>query len=189
ARIHSAGRRWRHPLRCGCGDQDGGWCEPGAVLHRAGVPRSRARGRVRGSDPPAQVRAQQRPGTADRMNGSVRVQRDVSLRQLNTFHVPARARLLAEVADAAALPELLAHPDFAASRPLVLGGGSNLLFVSDPVQPLLMLTGTTVQVLPDADGCAIVRAAAGVAWHDFVLATVDQGMGGLENLALIPGTV
>ncbi|SJZ82407.1 UDP-N-acetylmuramate dehydrogenase [Novilysobacter spongiicola] len=123
------------------------------------------------------------------MNGSVRVQRDVSLRQLNTFHVPARARLLAEVADAAALPELLAHPDFAASRPLVLGGGSNLLFVSDPVQPLLMLTGTTVQVLPDVDGCAIVRAAAGVAWHDFVLATVDQGMGGLENLALIPGTV
>src|SRR5690554_1745109 len=123
------------------------------------------------------------------MNGSVRVLRDVSLRQLNTFRVPARARLLAQVADADALPALLSSAAFVSSAPLVLGGGSNLLFVADPVQPLLMLTDSTVKVLPDIDGCAIVRAGAGVAWHDFVLATVDMGLGGLENLALIPGTV
>ena len=124
---------------------------------------------------------------------AVRIIRNAPLRSRNTFGVAARASLLAEVDDAAALPALLTTTAFAGQPPLVLGGGSNLLFVDDPRQPVLVLTGRDVRVLADADdtdeAVAIVRADAGVQWHGFVLDTLQRGYAGLENLALIPGTV
>ncbi|MGH8084840.1 MAG: UDP-N-acetylmuramate dehydrogenase [Lysobacter sp.] len=120
---------------------------------------------------------------------AVRILRDAPLQSRNTFGVPARARLLAEVDDASALPGLLARDEFAGPPPLVLGGGSNLLFVDEPQQPLLVLTGREVRKIADDGNRAIVRADAGVQWHGFVLDTLARGFAGLENLALIPGTV
>jgi len=119
----------------------------------------------------------------------VRILRDVPLQSRNTFGVRTHARLLAEVDDASALPGLLAGKEFAGQAPLVLGGGSNLLFVEDPRPPLLVLTGRKVCVRADGGDRAIVRADAGVQWHGFVLDTLARGFAGLENLALIPGTV
>lgn len=124
---------------------------------------------------------------------TVRVLRDAPLQSRNTFGVPARAALLAEIDDAAALPALLATAEFA-GPPLVLGGGSNLLFVGDPQRPVLVLSGREVRVLADdgrraSGNGAIVRADAGVQWHGFVLDILARGFAGLENLALIPGTV
>ncbi|MET3930852.1 UDP-N-acetylmuramate dehydrogenase [Lysobacter sp. OAE881] len=111
------------------------------------------------------------------------------LRSRNTFGVAATAPLLAEVADATALPSLFARSEFAGRAPLVLGGGSNLLFAGDPDVPLLALTGQDVRIVRDEGDMAIVRADAGVAWHGFVLCMLDEGFAGLENLSLIPGTV
>ncbi|HEY0502193.1 MAG TPA: UDP-N-acetylmuramate dehydrogenase [Lysobacter sp.] len=122
------------------------------------------------------------------MTDPIHVVRDAPLRSRNTFGVAATAPLLAEVADAGALPDLFAHAGFADRAPLVLGGGSNLLFAGDPVQPVLALTGQAVRTLHDGD-VALVRADAGVPWHGFVMRTLADGFAGLENLALIPGTV
>ena len=72
---------------------------------------------------------------------------------------------------------------------LVLGGGSNLLFAGDAPGAVLALETRTITLLEDAGDTALVRADAGVAWHDFVLWTLEHGLAGLENLALIPGTV
>lgn len=118
----------------------------------------------------------------------VRILRDAPLQSRNTFGVAARARVLAEVDDATQLPDVLDREEFAGEAPLVLGGGSNLLFVDDPQRPMLALTGSRVRVLA-GDDRAIVRADAGVQWHGFVLDTLARGFAGLENLALIPGTV
>ncbi|MCF7220886.1 UDP-N-acetylmuramate dehydrogenase [Marilutibacter chinensis] len=115
--------------------------------------------------------------------------RDAPLRMRNTFGIAARAPLLAEVADAAALPELLHRPEFAAQPPLLLGGGSNLLFVGDPTVPMVALTGHQLRYDDAGDGRVRVRAEAGANWHGFVMETLARGLGGLENLALIPGTV
>ncbi len=126
--------------------------------------------------------------TARDTSRTVRILRDAPLQSRNTFGVPACAALLAEVDDAAALPALLATAEFAGQPPLVLGGGSNLLFVGDPRRPVLVLGGRDVRVMDD-ESRTIVRADAGVQWHGFVLDTLARGFAGLENLALIPGTV
>ncbi|HEY0662723.1 MAG TPA: UDP-N-acetylmuramate dehydrogenase [Lysobacter sp.] len=123
------------------------------------------------------------------MNEAIRILRDAPLQARNTFGVAARAPMLVEVADAAALPTLLADPDFTRNLSLVLGGGSNLLFAGDPDGAVLALTGRRIAHLDDHHGHAIVRADAGVEWHGFVMRTLKHGLAGLENLALIPGTV
>jgi len=128
------------------------------------------------------------------MTDSIRIARDAPLQSRNTFGVAATAPVLVEVADAAALPALLADRDFGGQLSLVLGGGSNLLFAGDPKGVVLALTGKRVTQLDPQDTNAngektIVRADAGVEWHDFVMRTLRQGFAGLENLALIPGTV
>jgi len=112
--------------------------------------------------------------------------RDASLRMRNTFGVDATAPLLVEVADAAALPDILAR--HAAPAPMLLGGGSNLLFAGDPPGVVIALAAHGIAIIEDG-GVAIVRADAGATWHDLVLWTLAQGLCGLENLALIPGTV
>jgi UDP-N-acetylmuramate dehydrogenase len=123
------------------------------------------------------------------MSEAIRILRDAPLRARNTFGVEATARCLVEVADAGALPDALSLPELHGTAPLVLGGGSNLLIAADPPQPLLALTGARVRLVSDEGGSAIVRAEAGANWHAFVMRTLDQGLCGLENLALIPGTV
>lgn len=110
------------------------------------------------------------------------------LRSRNTFGIAAQAPLLVEVADAAQLADAFA-PGWATPGAMVLGGGSNLLFAADPAEPLLALTARRTSVLHDDGHTAVVRAEAGAAWHPFVLWTLEQGLYGLENLALIPGTV
>jgi UDP-N-acetylmuramate dehydrogenase len=128
------------------------------------------------------------------MTDAIRIARNASLQSRNTFGVAASAKVLVEVADAAALPALFADPDFGRNLSLVLGGGSNLLFAGDPAGVVLALTGHRITQLDPIegehpDGTVVVRADAGVQWHDFVMRTVRQGLSGLENLALIPGTV
>jgi len=107
---------------------------------------------------------------------------------LNTLRVAATARWLAELENAAVLPALLASP--AAQGPLlVLGEGSNVLFADDYPGMVLRPLFARMQVLEDDGETAIVRAEAGVGWDAFVDWTLARGLGGLENLALIPGLV
>ncbi len=109
------------------------------------------------------------------------------LRSLNTFHVAARAPRLLRVADAAALPDALAA--VAPSPLLVLGSGSNVLLAADPEGAVLCFENRDVAILEHRADHAVVRAGAGVVWHELVMWSLAQGLSGLENLALIPGTV
>ncbi len=75
-------------------------------------------------------------------------------------------------------------------RPIVLGGGSNVLFIAERIERPILHIQKRGRAVVDADGQgALVEAAAGEPWHDFVLWSLDQGLSGLENLSLIPGTV
>lgn len=114
---------------------------------------------------------------------------NASLEGRNTFRVAARAAMLIDVRDAAALPELFAF-DGVRTRPLlVLGEGSNILFAGDwPGVVLSMATRGIDRLETNADD-VLVRVAAGENWNDFVYWCLAHGIGGLENLVLIPGTV
>jgi UDP-N-acetylmuramate dehydrogenase len=94
------------------------------------------------------------------------------------------------VDDPAQLARLAADPGLGAMPRLVLGGGSNLLITREEVEPLVLhmaLEGK--EIVGDTADAVLVRAQAGENWHAFVLWTLSRGLGGLENMSLIPGTV
>jgi len=114
---------------------------------------------------------------------------NASLHALNTFHVEATAPWLLRVHEPAALPEALASPAIAGLPLLVLGSGSNVLLAGDPEGCVLSLANADIAILQHHADHAIVRAGAGTPWHGLVMWSLAQGLSGLENLALIPGTV
>ena len=117
------------------------------------------------------------------------IERDVSLRELNSFGLPAVARTLVRVRSEADVRRVLADPECGAAPKLVLGGGSNLVFSRDPQAVVLRVEVKGKRLVAEQPDAWIVEAGAGETWHDFVAWTLDQGWPGLENLALIPGTV
>jgi UDP-N-acetylmuramate dehydrogenase len=117
------------------------------------------------------------------------ISRDVLLDRHTTFRVPARAALLADVWDSAALPELFAMPQAQDLPVLVLGGGSNVLFTRDFEGLIIHLSTSGIDILASDSQYALVRVAAGEEWDGFVRWSLEQGLSGLENLILIPGAV
>jgi UDP-N-acetylmuramate dehydrogenase len=125
----------------------------------------------------------------DHGRGRYRLVENARLDARNTFGIPARAPMLVEVSDTAALPELFGYAMLRDGPVLVLGGGSNVLFAGDPEGAVVALATQAIAILEDDGTDVLVRADAGVEWHALVLWTLGHGLAGLENLALIPGTV
>lgn len=115
--------------------------------------------------------------------------RNAPLRALNTFHVDATAPLLLRVDRAEALPQALALPELAARPLLPLGRGSNVLLAGDPEATVLVFGDDSMEVLEHRADHAIVRVGAGKPWHALVMESLAAGLSGLENMALIPGSV
>ena len=113
---------------------------------------------------------------------------DVPLRDRNSFHLDASARCLATVHDATALPSLLAEPALRNLPLMVLGAGSNVLFATDRFEGCLIhLQCAAARIVSDDGKDALVHVDAGFEWDALVDWTLDHGLQGLENLALIPG--
>ena len=75
------------------------------------------------------------------------------------------------------------------TRHMVIGGGSNLLFMGDFDGVILHSAIKGVEVLGETEDAVFVRAGSGINWDEFVAFTVAQGWQGLENLSAIPGEV
>ncbi|QAZ38802.1 UDP-N-acetylenolpyruvoylglucosamine reductase [Methylibium sp. Pch-M] len=117
------------------------------------------------------------------------VETNVSLRPYNSFGLPALAQRLVRVHAPEDVQRLLADPDLAAMPKFVLGGGSNIVLTRDLRALVLKVEIAGRRVLARRDDAVIVEAGAGENWHTFVAWTLEQGLPGLENLALIPGSV
>ena len=111
------------------------------------------------------------------------------LQSLNTFGIAAKARGYVRITETEQLLGVYADGNWAALPKLVLGGGSNVLLTGDFDGLVVHIALQGRAVLSDAKQHYLVRAAAGENWHAFVQWTLAQGIGGLENLSLIPGTV
>ena len=111
------------------------------------------------------------------------------LQALNTFGIAARARSYLKVTELAQLAGVLADPVLAKLPRLLLGGGSNILLTGDVDALVLHMAIMGKAVVGEQEGQVLVRAGGGENWHAFVQWTLAQGLGGLENMSLIPGTV
>ncbi len=118
------------------------------------------------------------------------VSENISLKSFNTFGIEARARYFVRVQNTQELHDVLANPAYKSLPKLVLGGGSNVLFINDYFDGLVIkidIKGITV--LEETEGSVRIEVGAGEVWHDLVMHTIEKGYSGLENLSLIPGTV
>ncbi len=113
--------------------------------------------------------------------------RNVDLSSMNTLGLPCVADVLFRVES---------HDDLINSRLelrnkpcLILGGGSNLLLPTQLKRPVIKMEFSGITVVDENKQRCLIEVAAGENWHQLVLWSVRKGLWGIENLALIPGTV
>ena len=119
----------------------------------------------------------------------LQIERDVNLKAYNTFGLPATAQRLVRIRSEADVRRVVDHPELGRAPKFVLGGGSNIVLTRDVEAVVLKMEIQGIRLLETRDDAWIIEAGAGVAWADAVRWSVEQGIPGLENLALIPGTV
>ena len=123
------------------------------------------------------------------MASQLDIQPQYSLRALNTFGIDAKAAHFLKVTDVAQLHALYREPSLRAMPRLILGGGSNLLLTKDFSGLVLHIATQGIAITGEDEQQVFVTAQAGENWHAFVQWTLAQGLPGLENLSLIPGSV
>jgi UDP-N-acetylmuramate dehydrogenase len=114
---------------------------------------------------------------------------DVNLKPYNSFGLPATAHRLVRIRSAADVRRVVDHPVLGLAPKFVLGGGSNIVLTHDIDAVVLKIEIPGIRLFEERADAWIIEAGAGVPWHQLVEWSLDQGIGGLENLALIPGTV
>lgn len=117
------------------------------------------------------------------------IQYDVDLHDIHTFGFHVHSRAYVKINHEADLIAVLHEPLFTTLPHLVLGGGSNIVFIHDYPGLILHMCNKGITLMHEDNAFFYVKVAAGERWHDFVMWSIAHGMGGLENLALIPGTV
>jgi UDP-N-acetylmuramate dehydrogenase len=112
-----------------------------------------------------------------------------SLKKLNTFGLDCKANQFICVRSVADLRYAInknngQHPIF------ILGGGSNILLTQQMIPNLVIQNGIKgIEIVEETSDYAVIAVGGGENWHQFVLWCVRKGLGGVENLSLIPGTV
>ncbi|QTY27380.1 UDP-N-acetylmuramate dehydrogenase [Flavobacterium sp. CS20] len=110
-----------------------------------------------------------------------------SLKNNNTFGIDVKAKQYISVENFEELKHILKR--FYTEEIFVLGGGSNMLLTKDISKTVIHINTKGKKIVDEKNNHIIIDADAGEVWHDFVMWTINQGFGGLENLALIPGKV
>lgn len=117
------------------------------------------------------------------------IQHNYPLKPLNSFGIPAFAARYIQLHTLKDIEELCATIDLTKRSFYILGGGTNTLFVEDFPGYILHPQLLGIEVIKETPHTVLVKAAAGVHWHQLVLFCITRGYGGIENLSLIPGTV
>lgn len=117
------------------------------------------------------------------------VPRAESLQSYNTLALDACASALVRVDSQSCLVDALAWAAAEGLAVVPLGEGSNVVLAGDIEALVLRLETRGIEVLEDNADTVLLRVAAGEQWHALVQWSIQQGFYGIENLALIPGTV
>ncbi len=119
----------------------------------------------------------------------MQIKGNISLKEFNTFGIEVSAKYFASFRSERMLQELLSQPLLSIYTPLILGGGSNILFTKDVDTIVMKNEIEGIELISQDEDYFYVKAGAGVNWHSFVMYCLDHNYAGVENLALIPGNV
>lgn len=110
-----------------------------------------------------------------------------SLKKYNTFGIEATAKQFVSVHSVEELKQVL--QENTSQKKFILGGGSNMLLTQNIDALVIHVDLKGKKIVEQNDDFVLVEAKAGENWHEFVLYTIGQDFGGLENMSLIPGNV
>ena len=114
---------------------------------------------------------------------------DLDLRDRNTFGFDASAEVAYEITAAEQVPAVIRGVTEKNLPWRVLGGGSNVILPKVLPGATLLMNITSQEIVSSDENATLIAVGGGVNWHEFVAWTLDNHFPGLENLALIPGTV
>lgn len=115
---------------------------------------------------------------------------DYPLLERNTFGIDVKAKSFLSFSDAEGLIQFYqSNPEYRNVAHLIVGRGSNLLFLHDVDELVLSSDVAGIEILREDKETVWVEAGAGIDWDEFVAFCVGNGWGGVENLSLIPGKV
>jgi UDP-N-acetylmuramate dehydrogenase len=114
---------------------------------------------------------------------------NVSLRPYNTFGVEAMAATFAEMHTLQDMQVFLNTNKYKGKPLLILGGGSNILFTKDVEGIVVKISTKGIMKITETDNHVFLNVQAGVDWNEFVNYCLLNNLGGVENLALIPGLI
>jgi len=119
----------------------------------------------------------------------MKILRNYSLKHLNTLGIDAKAAFYAVFNNITELRGLLSDPEYLTLPKLILGGGSNILLSKDFPGLVLQNNIKGIENIDESAEHAFIKVGAGEVWHKFVRHVIKCGLGGVENLSLIPGFV
>lgn len=115
------------------------------------------------------------------------IQNNFSLKNYNTFGIEAKAKQFVAAHNITELKSIL--KEYQSQPKFILGGGSNMLLTKDLDALVIHIDLKGKKIVREDDDFIWIECQAGENWHEFVLWTIDQNYGGLENMSLIPGNV
>lgn len=115
------------------------------------------------------------------------IERHFSLKNYNSFGIEVETEFFAAISNEAELIEVLKSNGNKPFR--VLGGGSNVLLTEDYKGLTLVMQNKGISILEETASHVLIEVQAGENWHELVLWALENDFGGIENLALIPGSV
>lgn len=119
----------------------------------------------------------------------MKIFKNYSLKNQNTFGLDVKAKYFVIVKNSDDLKEIINNIIFKKLDKLVIGQGANILFTKDFDGLVIKNEIMGIKELKSNKNQSLIEVGAGVNWHTFVIYTVNHNFGGVENLALIPGTV
>lgn len=117
----------------------------------------------------------------------MRIEENYCLENYNTFHLPVKTRWFMEYDNEEDLQKILRDEYFQECLSLHIGGGSNLLFLSDYNGIIVHSQIKGIEIVTDTVDHVLIRVGAAELWNDVVAYAVGNGFGGIENLSGIPG--
>jgi len=115
----------------------------------------------------------------------LKIQENISLKPLNTFGIDVKAARFVSVTSVYELQQLLKT----GKNIFLISGGSNMLLTDDIDRLVVHLNIKGISIDRENENEVFITVNAGEDWHGFVLWTISQDYGGIQNLSLIPGNV